>query len=527
MMYAFFLSDKKYRKLESRQLSKLHSGQKLTDSADIFSLPQYIRVVVVSNYQPLQTIFAIPKGERPTQQIKADEQFSPIVTIVDTATQQPLDCVLLLLHGEKPPEVNCRTLFCYIAVQVTVDPYYADTHDSQLYQVKSKPCKQSKLPLIFCFHQPGTVCVIQLSVHSIVDSEGVEYMYNSENCDCIVRIIDKNPHELVKTTGRHGVVRMKEPPLLRYTGPLTGERFHKLERQFTKMFLSPGYEQIQQLSKKLVESRVSSDIKVFALCWEALSVGYNEKYERAEELLRTAWEKASPIECENGLLLQAKILKQLAFMRSFQGNDDKALEYISGAKERLFIAAPSNETAQALHTELRLKRRRLFSRPNFTISSELYKSTEEEYEQLLEHAKHMEEYENPAICSFLTVKATFHLRSDLITDKLPPKEYWPSPDDLRKAEECLSGVPLDTMPDQSNFYTAKYYRAFCDLHIWKKQYSEAMRYVKEARKLYDQIKLEKNIALQQVDQRLKLQETLIGEEKIDEILKEYSNTDIV
>ena len=54
-----------------------------------------------------------------------------------------------------------------------------------------------------------------------------------------------------------------------------------------------------------------------------------------------------------------------------------------------------------------------------------------------------------------------------------------------------------------------------------------MRYVKVARKLYDQIKLEKNIALQQVDERLKLLETLIGEEKIDEILKEYSNTDIV
>ena len=35
------------------------------------------------------------------------------------------------------------------------------------------------------------------------------------------------------------------------------------------------------------------------------------------------------------------------------------------------------------------------------------------------------------------------------------------------------------------------------------------------------------IALHQVDQRLKLLETLIGDEKIDEILKEYSNTDIV
>ena len=371
---------------------------------------------------------------------------------------------------------------------------------------------------MFCFYQPGTVCVIRILIHSIADSEGVEYMYSSENCDCIVRIIDKNPHELAKTTDRHGVVRMKEPPLLRYTGPLTGEWFHKLERQFTKMFLSPGYEQIQQLSKKLVESSsVSSDIKVFALCWEALSVGYNEKYERAEELLRTAWEKASPIECENGLLLQAKILKQLAFMRSFQGNDNKALEYISGAKERLFIAAPSNETAQTLHTELRLKRRRLFSRPNFTISSELYKSTEEEYEQLLEHAKHMEEYENPAICNFLTI------RSDLITDELPPEEYHPSPNYLRKAEECLNRVSLDIMPNENNFYTARYYRTLCDLHIklWKQQYPEAMCYLEKATEVHNKVKLEVKLH-QLVDQSCKLLERLIGDEIIEEILKEYS-----
>ena len=71
----------------------------MTDPVDIFSLPQYIRVMV-SNYQPLQTVFAIDKGECHMQQVKNNEQFSPIVTIEDTATQQPLDCVLLL-HGEK------------------------------------------------------------------------------------------------------------------------------------------------------------------------------------------------------------------------------------------------------------------------------------------------------------------------------------------------------------------------------------------------------------------------------------------
>ena len=76
---------------------------------------------MVSNYQPLQTIFAIPDNECCIREIKTDEQFSPIVTIVETATQQALDCILLL-HGEKPPEVSCRTLFCYIAVQVTSVP---------------------------------------------------------------------------------------------------------------------------------------------------------------------------------------------------------------------------------------------------------------------------------------------------------------------------------------------------------------------------------------------------------------------
>ena len=67
-----------------------------------------------------------------------------------------------------------------------------------------------------------------------------------------------------------------------------------------------------------------------------------------------------------------------------------------------------------------------------------------------------------------------------------------------------------------------------------------MHYIQEAQKLYDQIKLKQNIALHQVDQRLKLLKTLIndkrneqlklqerlkGDKKIDEILEEYSNTD--
>ena len=210
-------------------------------------------------------------------------------------------------------------------------------------------------------------------------------------------------------------------------------------------------------------------------------------------------------------------------MEYAQGNVDKAMEYIKRAKERLCNAVPSNETAFVLHTELRLKRNQLFT--IHTFSFEQYTSVEKEYELLLEHAKYMEEYERPLACTFLTVKATFHLRSDLITDKLPPEEYWPSPDDLRKAEECLNGVSLDTKPN--NCYTARYYHSLCDLHIWKRHYHEAMYYLEKATEVHNKVKME--VRMQQlVDQRRKLLETLIGEDEIiDKILKELSNTDTV
>ena len=176
----------------------------------------------------------------------------------------------------------------------------------------------------------------------------------------------------------------------------------------------------------------------------------------------------------------------------------------------MFCAAPSNETAQALHTELLVKSRRLFKR---TFSSELYTLTEREYELLLEHAKHMEEYQKVAVCIFYTAKASFHLRSKLITNKLPSKEFQPSPDDLRKAEECLKSVSLDIMPSQSHLYKARYLCTVCDLYIWKHKYPEAMYYLEESRKLYERTNL--NPTMHKLDQRLQLLETIIENDEQD------------
>ena len=54
---------------------------------------------------------------------------------------------------------------------------------------------------------------------------------------------------------------------------------------------------------------------------------------------------ASKLDCENGLLLQGRVLRHWAHMEYARGNDDNALRYILRAKERFINAAPSNETA--------------------------------------------------------------------------------------------------------------------------------------------------------------------------------------
>ena len=151
-------------------------------------------------------------------------------------------------------------------------------------------------------------------------------MYHSEDFTRVVQIIDRDQHGEVKMRNRHGVVRIEEPSRLRYTGPLATKQYHKLEWQFAKLFLSPSYGEIQQLSKKvLTESKINPDIKVFALCWKALSEAIFQNYvhENFKELLKTAWEKATQLECKNSLLLQGRVLRHLAHMYYAQGNDDK------------------------------------------------------------------------------------------------------------------------------------------------------------------------------------------------------------
>ena len=65
---------------------------------------------------------------------------------------------------------------------------------------------------------------------------------------------------------------LKDPPFLRYTGPLATAKYHEIAQHFEKLYSPTNYEQIKKFAQNIVNgSHIELDLKAFALCWEASS----------------------------------------------------------------------------------------------------------------------------------------------------------------------------------------------------------------------------------------------------------------
>ena len=296
---------------------------------------------------------------------------------------------------------------------------------------------------------------------------------------------------------------MKETAVIRYTGPLATAHYHKIAQQFEKV--SPKAESLQQLASKITSGNFSDDIKVIALCWEAL-IDIQGKPKHNKGLLKTAWDIATKVKCKNDVLLQGRVLRHWAHVECVLGNYGEALDYISSAKQRFANAAPFNETASVIYTEIFAEWQRLSSSPTPTAFSHLYKSTERNYDLLLKHSEFMEEYEKYRLYLYFTEKAKLHLRSVLITDKLPSEEYHPSEEDLKKAESCLNVACLHEtkLPEQANNYKGNYYLALSDLYLWKDEYPKAMEHAELAKELFMRQANVTLLSINRPEERLKL-----------------------
>lgn len=160
-----------------------------------------------------------------------------------------------------------------------------------------------------------------------------------------------------------------------------------------------------------------------------------------------------------------------------QGEYKRAQEYITGAKQHLFNAAPSFEKACILLRDIQLQ---LDSKCKATSLDR--KAVEKTYDLIVYYMIFFEEHEEPAICICLTRKAAFHLRSYEIDEDTPPEECRPSPEDLHKAMLCLTSVPLDVLPSKSNYYIAEYYLTLSDLYLWKTDYPKATKICYESKR---------------------------------------------
>ena len=241
-----------------------------------------------------------------------------------------------------------------------------------------------------------------------------------------------------------------------------------------------------------------------ALCWEAL-IDIQGKPKHNEGLLRTAWDIATQLKCKNGVLLQGSVLRHLAHLHCVLGNYEEALDYISLAKQRFANAAHSNETASVIYTEILVQWRRLSNSPLPAAFCQLYMSTERNYDLLLKHSEWMEEYEKYRLYLLFTEKAKLHLRSVLITDELPSEEYYPSHDDLKKAELCLNGASQheSKLPEQANNYKGNYCLTLSDLHLWKEEYLKAIECAEQAKEHFNNGP-KVNLYIERTQKRLKL-----------------------
>jgi len=273
-------------------------------------------------------------------------------------------------------------------------------------------------------------------------------------------------------------------PMLALTGPT--KEIHETERRFISLLLSNKAQEVNRMAEMIIKSdSIPVDVKVVAECYQASSKAtFHGQGNYAEPLFKSALARASQSECENGFLLQARILRHYATLLRGQGEYKRAQEYIRGAKQNLFNSAPSFEKASVLLQDIQLQLDSKLKDTSLDLTT-----IENTYDLAIYCMDFAEEHERPGICICLTRKAAFYLRSYEIDENLPPKEHRPSPEDIRKAKLCLDRVPLDVLPSKSNYYVAEYYLTLSDLHLWKGDYLKARKFAVQAKQHFVQGKI--------------------------------------
>ena len=500
--------------------AKNTTSQEESPEHTLLSPPQRIKINV-SNYKLLQEIKTISKERlllpsHKQLKLHEEEQFSPQLTIRDAETCRPFNCTILLPDESPPPMKTVSTLLCRLYITVEPHHFFRMRPLPKLYHMqRSGPLVQStaSVHIQFCFIQAYTDYVITFSVASIIDNEGIEHIgYSCENCQCVVRAVDQHANSILSMPH----------VFTQYKIPCQKALYRKFDETFNNLLYSGSHTaKVDQLVSTITSNQnLSPDFKIEALCFQASERQLRYLPGESLSILDRALVLADQPSCMNSQLLKGRIFACCTSALRMQHQYDDALKHIQQAKCMYFSAAPSGDTSNVFYEEAIL-------REFLSDHSKDRSEREHLYFMAIEHARFGSQLEDDHdLCVMQISKAVYHLKSVYISKLKPPIsqdnlfQLQPTLDDLSKAEESLRVAEID-IHEMNPFTKGNYYRAMSDLHLWRKDYQEAIQYAESAKQQYTlehldslvsyieaRLSLLTKLAKQQTEAELELEKTL-------------------
>lgn len=203
------------------------------------------------------------------EKLKDDEKLLLLVVVCD-ADSDIMQAVPLRVDLYEAG-MKTRSSTCYLSVDISTN-LQSTTASRKLvnhptfHMQRNASLEPGQVALHFSFSQPDTWYTIRFSLHSIIDSEGIQVIgYSSESntfniptANCLPLYQDAAP---VLGSGL---------PLKEFSGPLKGSKFDQITSPLNKMGLSGNIHAVKYLTKKLQKSQCTPcDTKVLALIYAA------------------------------------------------------------------------------------------------------------------------------------------------------------------------------------------------------------------------------------------------------------------
>ena len=366
--------------------------------------------------------------------------------------------------------IMCQST-CYVSITVSAAPLssseYSELQRSQGYYLKQK--KHSELGLTcldFAFVQSQTKYKITFRLISAIDENGrdIIFMQSSEiTSTCCLQTVCKsvcNPNI--------------SPARLKLQGPLKGNNYLSLTKNYRKLIYSGDIETVRQITEELLASSEPFDIKVVALIHSGHSHQtrsyktpncFEDSERELDEALKMCWKS----DCVNTEFLKGRTYTFKAQNYIYAERYEDARHCIRKAKEAFCFVADCTEMSGLVYQEIMI----LSIDPEFEVinTDGQKRKLKELIEKAVSLARMGSDYQAIQLTAFMLIKKAmlhlgiFNLLHTRFQRKKSTEDFKPSHQDILEAKHSLTEVSQEFIQDpEVSRYKALYYFALSDYH---------------------------------------------------------------